>query len=1128
MKFVKLEILNLASLDRQGGETINFDEGALGESTIFSIVGPTGSGKSTILDAICLALYNRAPRYPRKKGDKNQSIEIYGELEDGEKNRLAPTDSRNIITRGKKEGYSKLTFWANNGVLYRAEWYVRRKTKNFDEAVKSLYKITTDNDCIVEIEEDWETLPQIIGLDYEQFLRTVLIAQGSFANFLTAKEDERYKLLEKLVGCEEQYTSIAAKIKERYDVAKENLRDVKSTMESNECQMLDAEELEQTRQRIMQLEDEQRNVKNLLNKVQEDIKWYVADEKHIDNIAKYLQNCGRAAQALADAKHMIDRLKLHDCTLPAVGLYGEMVAAENNVNTKQLELSVIKQELDTLVNDIRSAEQVLESLKTDERKAMDIYEEQRPHINNARAIIAEIKVVEKNLNEKKSEQEKCENASDLAAKDVERNAKAINNANEKFAKAIADLDILKEDIKIRKKQFAAEVDTATAQFSIENEKLKLQDAAKLQREKSAAENKFNDIKEGIRIVDEMTKCREIINSNNAEIESKTETNNILTEELKSLTIEDLTHELNTLRDTHTLITSENWQTHRQHLVNGEPCPLCGATQHPYSDAEVFAPIVSELQQIIKSKEELRQRQMARKDEILKRRSANSGVITAKTQDNEVRRAELAKHTTAWNAIQSRHMDWTEDKQVLESLEPIIKAEVKSASQKLSAYNDLVKRVDDLREIKENLEKEQNEFLETADSKLRKTEADKATADAELQTEMGRTANLIAQRDEKAKALVEAKAAFEATAQDYKNKKASLIAEVGDKDPDVYEEELSKAKEDATAAVVNKSNDINRLRESLKSFEGQCVAINKNIKEEEIKCVERNKSITAWLCDYNESHPEPLTIDDIASCHNATDDWEAMRHQQKALEMANTEAQTLLNNEQLARSNHQVSKPEISKEELVAKEKELMQWSAQELVEAKARIQRHNDAIEKIGAILERKQEVEKAKNEWEEIVDSIGSDGKTLRKIAQCYTLRFLIEHANVEIRKFNSRYELQQVKNSLGIRVVDHDRADDVRDTTSLSGGETFIVSLGLALGLSALSSRNISFDNLFIDEGFGTLDPETLSTVIDSLAMLQSSQGKKVGVISHTETMSDRITTQIRIVKKGNSGSSHIEIYP
>lgn len=219
---------------------------------------------------------------------------------------------------------------------------------------------------------------------------------------------------------------------------------------------------------------------------------------------------------------------------------------------------------------------------------------------------------------------------------------------------------------------------------------------------------------------------------------------------------------------------------------------------------------------------------------------------------------------------------------------------------------------------------------------------------------------------------------------------------------------------------------------------------------------------------------------------------------------------------------------MQKEALLAKKAELENVSNQELIDTKARLQRHNMAKELMGNMFAQKQKAEVAKREWEEIADAIGGDGKTLRKIAQCYTLRFLIEHANVEIRKFNSRYELQQVKNSLGIRVVDHDRADDVRDTTSLSGGETFIVSLGLALGLSSLSSRNISFENLFIDEGFGTLDPDTLATVIDSLAMLQSSQGKKVGVISHTDTMSERITTQIRIIKDGSSGSSHIEIYP
>ena len=272
----------------------------------------------------------------------------------------------------------------------------------------------------------------------------------------------------------------------------------------------------------------------------------------------------------------------------------------------------------------------------------------------------------------------------------------------------------------------------------------------------------------------------------------------------------------------------------------------------------------------------------------------------------------------------------------------------------------------------------------------------------------------------------------------------------------------------------------------------------------------------------------MTVEDIAAISQWTDDWEAIRKNQAELGTAVTVAQTTLDNERTHHLTHQEKHPELEKDRLEERKEELEQKSNTELVEAKARKQRHDSAVRELGDLLRKKQEAESLKSEWKEISDAIGSDGKTLRKIAQCYTLRFLIDHANAEIRKFNSRYELQQIKNSLGIRIIDHDRADDVRDTTSLSGGETFIVSLGLALGLSSLSSRNISFGNLFIDEGFGTLDPDTLATVIDSLAMLQSSQGKKVGVISHTDTMSERITTQIRIIKNGNSGSSHIEIYP
>jgi len=293
--------------------------------------------------------------------------------------------------------------------------------------------------------------------------------------------------------------------------------------------------------------------------------------------------------------------------------------------------------------------------------------------------------------------------------------------------------------------------------------------------------------------------------------------------------------------------------------------------------------------------------------------------------------------------------------------------------------------------------------------------------------------------------------------------------------------------------------------------------------------QRNSALATWIESYNKTNAgSALTVGDIAMLYSATDNWEHIRQNIQLKNDALTKAQTLLEKATHEHMEHQAAKPSTSRDDLVKRKAELEAVSDTELVEAKSRRQRYDHARQQMGVMHDRKLQAEQTTAEWTAIADAIGSDGRTLRKIAQCYTLRFLIAHANVEIRKFNSRYELVQVKHSLGIRVIDHDRADDIRDTTSLSGGETFIVSLGLALGLSALSSRNISFDNLFIDEGFGTLDPDTLATVIDSLAMLQSSQGKKVGVISHTDTMSERITTQIRIIKNGNSGSSHIEVYP
>lgn len=211
--------------------------------------------------------------------------------------------SRNILTRGRKEGYSKLTFRANNGLVYRAEWYVRFQRVKYENVRTALYLLGSKEGRPTEEEADWSTLPELIGLDYDQFLRTVLIAQGSFANFLTAKENERYELLEKLIGCEEQYALIAAGIKQQRDLAQQAYQAVTADFAAFEKDLIDSEEeLQLLADRIKQLEEEDRKAKAELSAVTEALAWYVADDQQRRNIARY-------EEAFLGARQRLDAIK---------------------------------------------------------------------------------------------------------------------------------------------------------------------------------------------------------------------------------------------------------------------------------------------------------------------------------------------------------------------------------------------------------------------------------------------------------------------------------------------------------------------------------------------------------------------------------------------------------------------------------------------------------------------------------------------------------------------------------------------------------------------------------------------------------------------------------------------------
>ena len=1136
MKFLQLEILNLASLDKQGGEVINFEEGALGESTIFSIVGPTGSGKSTLLDAICLALYNRAPRYPRKKGDKNQNIEIFGAADASESNRLAPTDSRNILTRGKKEGYSKLTFLANNGSIYRAEWHVRFQRVRYENAKTALYKITRNGEEITEEAADWNELPNIIGLDYDQFLRTVLIAQGSFANFLTAKENERYELLEKLIGCEETYTNIATEIKKAKDQATDAYNQMTASVEAVKQNLLNDEELIQLQEEIAHLEKAEKELDSQLQAISKELQWFKENDKQIKQITICQSDMKQAADSIKAMQAQILRLQLHDEVQPAVNLLQEVERQTQSIHEQEENILKVEGNIKSQESAISESEKTLASLKEAVGKAQEQLEKALPVIAEARALKTKMEAAIPNLKEKKEALELAQKENQTALKDVEENARNIQKWEAETEKANLALKTTKEEIAKQKQVLHEATQAAEQAWEIEKNKTAGQNIEELQNSKTVADRKLQDVQQAIKVVAHLDAATAEKQKNEERILVLGKRNAEIDAALGKLTIEALTQETLTLRNAYTLMVSEKWEIHRANLTEGKPCPLCGSTTHPYhTDNRQFEEATTELSQLLKAKEDLLKLQQKQEKDLSGERKQNDGEVQTLQKQQEKLSGEIATYEEDWKALIAQYPKIPKAEAELKLLLPIYENKAKDASSKLSLFNKIQKEIERLTQLKDKAVKDEAAYESKASTMQNEVQEKASTCTTKLAEQKALTTNLISQEKSKKEAYKKATQVWNNARKEMEEWQEKYKQILNGEEPDAAEQKLTAAKDEATKAADTQNENINKLKAELANSKGShqtMLSQNKTMKE---NLQAKETELDLWIEEYNkqleEKSIEPPFIDRniIREMLYSAEDWNAIRREKDEKEKAVASTTALYQSAEKAHQQHLEHQPAQTRDALLAIQQEYQERSQRnELIAAKARMQNHQEAMKLLGDKAEALKLVTQEKDDWTAITDAIGADGKTLRKIAQCYTLSFLIAHANQEIRKFNSRYELQQVKHSLGIRVIDHDRADDIRDTTSLSGGETFIVSLGLALGLSALSSRNISFENLFIDEGFGTLDPDTLATVIDSLAMLQSSQGKKVGVISHTDTMSERITTQIRIIKNGNSGSSHIEIYP
>jgi exonuclease SbcC len=548
------------------------------------------------------------------------------------------------------------------------------------------------------------------------------------------------------------------------------------------------------------------------------------------------------------------------------------------------------------------------------------------------------------------------------------------------------------------------------------------------------------------------------------------------------------------------------EDHRAKLEDGKPCPLCGATEHPFAEGNV--PVPDETEQKIDALTRL--------------------ISKAEDQEAAIKKLEEAESLARKNLTEAEKLESAaaNDKKASEKA----LAEVKDGLVKLRA--DFAERRQAISTKLQPLgiadipETDISSLTETLRARLKAWQAQvKKKADIEKQISDidSDVKRLNAVIDTQVKALREKQENLERLKKELAAETEKREALYGDRNPDEEERGLNKAVFDAESAERQARDQHNQLQQRWHTAKAHVESLRKRIDQREPELGRMETDFSEALTPVGFSDEEQFLGARLTSERRGELAVKAkdLDERQTDLKARQKDRETRLTTE-MARKVTDKSleelEPQFKEHEEALKElRDIIAGLKHKLGEntaAKERIK------EKQAAIEAQKKECRR----WENLHELIGSaDGKKYRNFAQGLTFEMMIGHANRQLRKMTDRYLLaRDDAQPLELNVVDNYQAGEIRSTKNLSGGESFIVSLSLALGLSHMASRNVRVDSLFLDEGFGTLDEEALDTALETLAGLQQ-DGKLIGVISHVPALKERISTQIQVTPQ-TGGRSQI----
>ena len=1216
MRIQTLSFRNLNSL--AGDWSIDFRAPEYEASGIFAITGPTGAGKSTILDAICLALYGSTPRLPNISKNVND-----------------------IMTRGTGDCYADVTFRTSKG-KFRCRWSQRKARGkadgNLQQPLHELFD-ADDKPLANKMQDVARMVEEITGMDFARFTQSTMLAQGRFASFLLAEGRERAPLLEQLTG-----TAIYSKISEHIFLRNKEeqarldaldaelahcsvLSDEEELALKEECSSLSqsiAETTEQEKalnsglhllQLFSALEQEHKSLLEGQKMLEAEEQTFAPDRERLETARRALLFSGECSALLtqqkeqehdkAEAASLVAALvPLGDEVQKEEGLYilaEKQLAEEREAHAKLLETLKDVRELDTQIKERKQESTLRES---EEKDAMLHEAAISESLAEHEKLLAQNRIA---LNEAKTWLEAHGSDGELPQRlpALRISAHQIYQQKKRIDARKLILGDKQSGIELKAQEYAKQ-EAYCSKLREENKELENKvSALEAERLKGLAGKPPADWRKELdgqnaldaRLVRMLDICqsRNALRERCAELESSLnalaltlarEQAMLCAEEARLEDLQALRLELsNSLA---LLERIRSYEEARLQLEDGAPCPLCGALHHPYAEGNV--PVPDEKREQLQSceqkirilNEELSKRRanLASLERDIEHKSNMMREKSAEAEEQAIRfatdAAELPPHlalngmTDGDKLVQtlevyrqdcqtkqaeiSAILDQAEERlerlqglrahlekvrynaeqtlrsvQSLEQEKTVLEAEVRGLNLELEAeliqfeahFDSLRLELTGLGHILHQMEELpgilQNLAARLDDFQKKQEEVDKlATSCTELEKRCLVEKQKQSDAGKRLLELRESLAKLRASLEALKQQRRELF---GDTDADIAEQEGAARLERAENEYKQRGVHLENARKKRDDSAARLAMLQKRLAERATSLAADEKVALEHLAQAGFTSVQHC----LETCLS-TKERETLEARERTLKEHKTSLHARLADNERRRSELPELPTENEEQLTTALESLKVQQAAmrEELGAKREKLDSNASRKKTASEVLQNRLKQEAVCRRWADLNKLIGSaDGQKFRNYAQELTFRSLIRHANRQLASMTDRYALvQSPDEALSLSVIDHYQADAVRTSRNLSGGESFLVSLALALGLARMASLSVRVDSVFLDEGFGTLDEDSLNMALDMLSSLRQ-QGKVIGIISHVQAIRERIGTRIQVEAEGNGRS-------